>query len=70
MCAGSVVVARGPTWELPGAGMEPVSPALAGGFLTSGPPGKSINSSLITTSSLNFALGSPRKSFQATQWNL
>ena len=28
-------------WNLPGAGMEPVSPALAGGFLTTGPPGES-----------------------------
>ena len=30
-------------WDLPGPGMEPVSPALAGGFLTAGPPGKSQN---------------------------
>ena len=28
-------------WDLPGAGLEPVSPALAGGFLTTAPPGKS-----------------------------
>ena len=27
-------------WELPGPGLEPVSPALAGGFLTIVPPGK------------------------------
>ena len=27
-------------WTLPGPGIEPVSPALAGGFLTTGPPGK------------------------------
>ena len=27
-------------WDLPGPGLEPVSPALAGGFLTSAPPGK------------------------------
>ena len=27
-------------WDLPGAGLEPVSPALAGGFLTTAPPGK------------------------------
>ena len=26
-------------WNLPGPGIEPVSPALAGGFLTTGPPG-------------------------------
>ena len=28
-------------WYLPGPGLEPVSPALAGGFLTTAPPGKS-----------------------------
>ena len=28
-------------WDLPGPGLEPVSPALAGGFLTIAPPGKS-----------------------------
>ena len=27
-------------WDLPGAGREPVSPALAGGFLTTAPTGK------------------------------
>ena len=27
--------------DLPGPGLEPVSPALAGGFLTTVPPGKS-----------------------------
>ena len=28
------------TWNLPGPGIEPVLPALAGGFLTTEPPGK------------------------------
>ena len=28
-------------WDLPGPGLEPVSPALAGRFLTTLPPGKS-----------------------------
>ena len=28
-------------WNLPGPGLEPMSPALAGGYLTSVPPGKS-----------------------------
>ena len=28
-------------WDLPGPGIGPVSPALAGGFLTTAPPGKS-----------------------------
>ena len=27
-------------WDLPGPGLEPVSPALAGGFLTTAPPGR------------------------------
>ena len=27
-------------WDLPGPGLEPVSPALAGGSLTTAPPGK------------------------------
>ena len=27
-------------WDLPGSGLEPVSPALAGRFLTTAPPGK------------------------------
>ena len=27
-------------WDLPGPGLEPVSPALAGVFLTTAPPGK------------------------------
>ena len=31
----------GHTWNLPGPEIEPTSPALAGGFLTTGPPGKS-----------------------------
>ena len=28
-------------WDLPGPGLKPVSPALAGGFLTTAPPGRS-----------------------------
>ena len=28
-------------WDLPGPGIEPVSPVWAGGFLTTAPPGKS-----------------------------
>ena len=27
-------------WDLPGPGIKPMSPALAGRFLTTGPPGK------------------------------
>ena len=56
----SVVVARGlgscgsraqllrGTWDLPGPGLEPVSPSLAGGFLTTAPPGKSSLSLFLT----------------------
>ena len=38
--------ARG-MWDLPRSGIEPMSPALQGGFLTVGPPGKSRRSLLI-----------------------
>ena len=34
-------------WDLPGPGLEPVSPALAGGFLTTASPGKSPRISFI-----------------------
>ena len=36
-------------WDLPGTGTELVSPALSGGFLTTGPPGKSQSFFLIET---------------------
>ena len=32
------------TWDLPRPGLEPVSPALAGGFLTTAPPDNHLNS--------------------------
>ena len=43
--AGSAIVAHGPScsaamWDLPRPGLEPVSPALAGRFSTTVPPGK------------------------------
>ena len=38
--------------NLPGAGTEPVSPALAGGFSPTVPPGKSINNIFISRISL------------------
>ena len=49
----SVVVTHGlsysaGTWDLPVPGIEPVSPALAGGFLTTVPPVKSQNLIFIT----------------------
>ena len=38
-------------WDLPGPGLEPVSAALAGGFLSTAPPGKSLGAGL---KNLNF----------------
>ena len=43
-------------WDLAGPGLEPVSPAWAGGFLTTGPPGKSLVSYLETIFLLMTAL--------------
>ena len=34
-------------WDLPGPGIEPLSPALAGRFLSAGPPGKPSNRDVI-----------------------
>ena len=46
--AGAAVVARAELpcgiWDLPRRGIEPMSPALAGGFLITGPPRKSFPS--------------------------
>ena len=39
-------------WDLPGPGIEPVSPALAGGFLTTAPSGKSCNHQILISSAL------------------
>ena len=36
-------------WDLPGPGLEPMSPALAGGFSTTAPPGKPRNELLMKT---------------------
>ena len=38
-CGSRAWLLRG-IWDLPRTGLEPVSPALAGGFLTTAPPGK------------------------------
>ena len=38
-CGAQAQLLRG-MWDLPGPGLEPMSPALAGGFLTTVPPGK------------------------------
>ena len=45
-CGAWAQVLRG-MWDLPGPGLEPVSPALADGFLTTAPPGKPPNSIFI-----------------------
>ena len=37
-CGARASLLRG-MWDLPGPGLKPVSPALAGGFLTTAPPG-------------------------------
>ena len=34
--------ARAGMWDLSGPGIEPISPAVAGGFLTTVPPGKAL----------------------------
>ena len=39
-CGARAWLLRG-MWDLPGPGLEPMFPALAGGFLTTAPPGKS-----------------------------
>ena len=38
-CGARAYLHRG-MWDLPGPGLQPVSPALADGFLTTAPPGK------------------------------
>ena len=42
-------------WDLPGPGLEPVSPTLAGGFLTSAPPGKPMKTFLKNTDVISVA---------------
>ena len=55
-CAGSVVVAHGLSYSatcgtlVPWPGIEPASPALQGGFLTTGPLGKFLDSSWVDVS--------------------
>ena len=43
-------------WDLPGPGLEPVSPALAGRFLTTVPPGKPEEEVLDEKTSANMGL--------------
>ena len=46
-------------WNLPGSGIKPTSPALAGGFSTTGPPGKSSGNPGTEPSRLNHLPESP-----------
>ena len=45
---GSIVVAHLSMWDPPGPGIEPVSPALVGGFFTTEPPGNPCTFSYVT----------------------
>ena len=38
-------------WDLPGPGLEPMYPALAGRFLTTAPPGKSLDNTFVDSGS-------------------
>ena len=48
-CGSRVQPLRG-SWDLPRPGLEPVSPALAGRFSTTAPPGKPINLNFMSLS--------------------
>ena len=48
-CGAQALLLRG-MWDLPRPGIEPMSPALAGRFLTTAPPGKSHSLCLYTKS--------------------
>ena len=43
-------------WDLPGPGIEPVSPALESGFLTTEPPGNSLDVNFEGNYSTQYAL--------------
>ena len=58
-CGSRAQLLRG-MWDLPRPGLEPVSPALAGRFSTTAPPGKpSMNSSIIQQATLDPGLWRP-----------
>ena len=52
-CGSRAQLLRG-TWDLPRPGLEPASPALAGRFSTTAPPGKPNNSLFMSRSSFGF----------------
>ena len=47
-------------WDFPGPGLEPVTRALAGGFLTTAPLGKSLVYKFLCGHVVSFSLGSYR----------
>ena len=47
-CGAGAQLLRG-MWDLPGPGIEPVTPALGGGFLNTAPPGKPESSHILFT---------------------
>ena len=54
-------------WDLLGLGIEPVSPTLAGGFFTTEPPEKPMDSAFFTTKSLDLIPDQGTKIPQAKQ---
>ena len=42
-------------WDLPGSGIELVTPALVGGLLSTGPPGKSLTAPFLTADACSSA---------------
>ena len=57
-CGARVLLLRG-VWDLPGLGLEPVSPTLAGRFLTTAPPGKPPCDSSDGSSSVHHEISAP-----------
>ena len=55
-------------WDLPRPGLEPVSPALAGGFSTTAPPGKPPRLSLISRVAGNPRLAATPVSASVVTW--
>ena len=59
-CCGAQAYLLCGTWALPRPGTEPVSPALAGGFLTARPSGKPTLSAVMSVMEIRGPLGAPR----------
>ena len=57
-CGSRAQLLRG-IWDLPGPGLEPVSPALAGGFSTTAPPGKPPNCYLFKLGAVEILIAYP-----------